>query len=192
MQWMKTGFVGYGRFADLWLYGMEEHCRSDEDAARRLALLPSFPLTMGLTEAHHLYGFNALPPDVAVWNDARDLATACGLRATNVGETDGDVLLAELLPLPRRTNDARQWPSIYTPLFPDYARYKDAGGLPPAASGQPQRQAGRPQRQAAAAGRRGRPQRQAAAVRGPRHAVSRSGSRLAGMRFAASGSRRTG
>jgi hypothetical protein len=126
MDWIMKGFVGYGRMAYLWLYGMEEHCLDDGDAARRLARLPSFPLTIGVTEAHQRYGFEALPRGVTVWDVARDLAAACGLNATNVGEADGDVLLAELLPLPRRANDRHQWPSIYKSLFPDYPGYEDA------------------------------------------------------------------
>lgn len=122
-----AGFIGYGRVdAGLWLLGMEEHCLDDADAARRLSLLPSFPLTIGVDAAHRCYGFDALPRGVAVWDVARELAVACGLNAANIGELDGDVLLAELLPLPRHTNDDHKWPPAYLPLFADYPCYARA------------------------------------------------------------------
>lgn len=123
--WMKTGFIGYGRLdAELWVLGMEEHCLDDADAARRLKLLPSFPLTLGVRDAHRRYEFDELPRGVAVWDIASELARACGLNTQRIGELDGDVLLAELLPLPRPTNDT--WPPAYRMLFADYHSYARA------------------------------------------------------------------
>lgn len=120
-----TGFVGYGRLeADLWLLGMEEHCLDDADATKRLQLLPSFPLTIGVDEAHRRYGFDELPRGVAVWDVASELARACDLNASSIGELDGDVLLAELLPFPRPTNDA--WLPAHAALFADYDCYTRA------------------------------------------------------------------
>ncbi len=123
---MTEGFVGYGRLdAPLWLLGMEEHCLGEADAARRLAVLPSFLLTIGVTEAHRRYGFDSLPRGVAVWDIARSLAIACEFRSVDVGEPSGDVLLAELLPLPRPSNNDRIWPAAYMQLFPGYREYSE-------------------------------------------------------------------
>jgi hypothetical protein len=125
--WMTAGFVGYGRLdSDLWLLGMEEHCLNDADAATRLAVLPSFPQTLGVSDAHRRYGFHSLPACVAVWEVASDLAHACGLGADHVGEADGNVLLAELLPLPRPTNHDDDWPAAYDRLFAGYRQYATA------------------------------------------------------------------
>lgn len=125
--WMLEGFIGYGPLASpLWLLGMEERCRDDADAATRLAILPTFPLTLGLTTAHRLYGLTDLPNGVAVWEAARELAAACGLKSANVGEQTGDVLLAELLPLPRPMNDDEHWPEAYRSIFADCSRYEAA------------------------------------------------------------------
>jgi hypothetical protein len=121
--WVMTGFVDYGRLeADLWLLGMEEHCLDDADATKRLQLLPSFPLTIGVGEAHRRYGFHELPRGVAVWDVASELARACDLNASSIGELDGDV--AELLPFPRPTNDA--WLPAHASLFADYDCYTGA------------------------------------------------------------------
>lgn len=125
-EWMLKGFIGYGRLsALLWLLGMEEFCRDDDDAAARLKLLPHLPLAAGVTETHLLYGYSGLPTGVTVWEMARQICRACGLR-TDVGELGGDVLLCELLPLPRPSNDSDCWPLAYGQLFADYRMYERA------------------------------------------------------------------
>jgi hypothetical protein len=123
--WMTAGFLGYGHLcALLWLLGMEEHCQDEVDAENRLALLPTFPLTMSLSEAHRRYGYRSLPRGVLVWRVARQLAMTCGLNPENIGEVDGDFFLPELLPLPRPTNES--WPRTYEAIFPSYPSYEKA------------------------------------------------------------------
>jgi hypothetical protein len=109
----------YGQpHAQLWCVGLEEHC-DDEDLPRRIELRRHLGEYISLRDFHlALYG--RVPTNVRVWDLTLRLYERIFSRTTLVGEispANSDILLTEILPLPRPTHD--KWPAVYHHWWPD-------------------------------------------------------------------------
>jgi hypothetical protein len=140
-QWQKLfDFVGYGRLdAPLWFLGMEESVNVLTDLEQSLAAREGFGTTQDLAEGQRVLG---LPLDERrrlnlVWHFMAKLARCVVDLATDwddtqlaahyvrqrLGRRDGETLLGELLPLPKRGSS--QWPPEYLRWYPSRVVYEE-------------------------------------------------------------------
>ena len=117
---------GYGNAkARFWVVGLEEHCGDDDDIAARIALRTANPQKFLDREEFHRQLENLEPLEkVAVWRIAREIYRSAFDADTEVGRVDtqcSDLLLSEIMPLPRRQTN--QWPTAYLDWFPNAKTY---------------------------------------------------------------------
>lgn len=124
-----TTLFGYGHpAARVWVVGMEEHCGDDEEVQLRIdARLADQRAFLDRVQFHEEIEVD--PGEVHVWSNARKIYLGLFGIDTDLGREDpniSDVLLAELLPLPRSQHSDRHWPTPYREYFADVPSYKAA------------------------------------------------------------------
>jgi hypothetical protein len=103
--------------ARLWSIGLEEYCSEDE-LPKRIEIRSRSGEYVSLT-SFHLELFEYVPQSVSVWDLTLQIYQQLFGCSTELGGLDpasSDILLAEILPLPRPQHD--RWPEIYQQWWP--------------------------------------------------------------------------
>jgi hypothetical protein len=103
--------------AHLWSVGLEEHC-GDADLPKRIELREKGGEHIGRDEFHEAL-LRRVPSGITAWDVTHRIYELLFGRKTKVGgldPTESDILLTEILPLPRPQHDT--WPAVYQKWWP--------------------------------------------------------------------------